>query len=154
MAYSSSSLVKSTGGVQVKIKSNADKFFDAIANSTKLFPTAVPSLYSSISTSNEDIGVRYITYGEDCSRIKESEEEINVKNPSIFSYSVLSGDILKYYASFCGEISVVSNEEGTWAKWTWEADLPKANKPLDIEVELEELAVKTLGKLDEYLVRA
>ncbi|KAF2302475.1 hypothetical protein GH714_036496 [Hevea brasiliensis] len=63
-------------------------------------------------------------------------------------------NMAKYYTSFRAEISIVLNEDGAWAKWTWETDFPKANNPLDIGVDLEELAVKTLGKLDDYVVRA
>ncbi|KAJ9172076.1 hypothetical protein P3X46_015363 [Hevea brasiliensis] len=148
------SAVRSSGGVQVKIKSNPDEFWDAIFNSTKLFPTAIPSLYTTISTSNADGTVRYIKYGQDSPRIKQSEEQINESQKPKFSYTVLSGDILKYYTSFRAEISIVLNEDGAWAKWTWETDFPKANNPLDIGVDLEELAVKTLGKLDDYVVRA
>ena len=90
----------------------------------------------------------------DSSRIKESEEQITARQWPTLSYTVLNGDILKYYATFSGEITVTTMEDGTWVKWTWDGVLPKANNPLDIEVDLEELAVKTLGKLDEYLLTA
>lgn len=57
------SAVRSSGGVQVKLKSNPDEFWDAILNSTKLFPTAIPSLYATIFPTNADGTVRNITYG-------------------------------------------------------------------------------------------
>ncbi|EEF30981.1 MLP-like protein 423 [Ricinus communis] len=154
MACSSFGGMSSNGGVQLKIKSSAEKFWQAIVNSTKLFPIAIPSLYTTISPSNSDGTVRVITYGEDSPRIKQSEQQITGKNWPVFSYTVLGGDILKYYASFCGEITITTMDDGTWVKWTWNGMFPNPNNPLDIEVDLDEIAVKTLGKLDDYLLRA
>ncbi|XP_050236477.1 MLP-like protein 423 [Mercurialis annua] len=155
MACSNVSGFSSNGGVQVKIKSTPEKFWQAIVNSTRMFPTAMPALYTTIMPSNSDGSVRVITYGEDSPRIKQSEQQITEKYWPTFRYTILGGDILKYYANFCGEITVITTtDDGTWVKWTWEGVYPKPSNPVDIDVDLEELAVKTLGKLDEYLLRA
>ncbi|KAH7570241.1 hypothetical protein JRO89_XS05G0074700 [Xanthoceras sorbifolium] len=105
--------------VEVEVKSPADKFWGSIRDSTSLFPRAFPHDYKSIEVLQGDGkapgSIRLFTYADGSPLVKVSTEKIehvDEVNKKV-SYSVIDGDLLKYYKVFKGFISVTPKGDGS-----------------------------------------
>ncbi|XP_021635821.2 MLP-like protein 423 isoform X2 [Hevea brasiliensis] len=102
--------------VEVHIKSSPDKFWNSIRDSTTLFPKAFPDQYKNIRVLEGDGkapgSVRLFTYAEGSPLVKVSKERIDAVDEASkhVAYSVIEGDLLKYYKTFKGFIFVGSVE--------------------------------------------
>ncbi|KAJ9172075.1 hypothetical protein P3X46_015362 [Hevea brasiliensis] len=151
--------------VEVHIKSSPDKFWNSIRDSTTLFPKAFPDQYKNIRVLEGDGkapgSVRLFTYAEGSPLVKVSKERIDAVDEASkhVAYSVIEGDLLKYYKTFKGFIFVVflpSNSTGSkengdsLVKWSWEFEKPSA----DVEVPhvIKDFVVNNFEEVDEYIL--
>lgn len=68
------------------------------------------------------------------------------------SYSVIEGDLLKYYKSFKGHISVSPKGEGSSVKWSCEYE--KASEEIPDPHIIKDFVVKNFRELDDYTLQA
>ncbi|KAL0305036.1 UNVERIFIED_CONTAM: MLP-like protein [Sesamum angustifolium] len=98
--------------VEFEMKSSQEKVWESIRESTTLFPKALPKEYESIEILEGDgksvASVRLIKYPPGLSAISSTKEKIEVvdEGKKMLSYSVIGGDILKYYKNFKAHLSV------------------------------------------------
>ncbi|EXB82638.1 MLP-like protein 423 [Morus notabilis] len=143
--------------VEVEVKSNADKVWEALRDFIFIFPKAFPNDYKSVEVLEGDgivVGsVRLITYGEGSPIVKVSKEKIEVVDPQnkTFSYNIIDGDLLKYYKSFKAHVTVVPKEEGSLVKWSCEYE--KASEEIPDPSLIKEFAEKNFKELDDYLAK-
>uniref|UniRef100_A0A2P2J748 MLP-like protein 423 n=1 Tax=Rhizophora mucronata TaxID=61149 RepID=A0A2P2J748_RHIMU len=141
--------------VDIEVKSAADKFWECIRDSTTLFPKLFPQQYKSIEVLEGDgkaVGsVRLITYAEGSPLVRVSKEKIDFvdEGKKAVSYSVIDGDLLKYYKIFKGHLVIVPKGEGSLAKWSCEYE--KASEDFDAPHIIKDFAVKNLQEVDEYI---
>ncbi|KAL5063169.1 hypothetical protein RYX36_024906 [Vicia faba] len=144
--------------VEIEVKSNADKFWSIIKESAAIFPKAFPNDYKSIEILEGDgksVGsVRLITFGEGSPLVKIIKEKIDVVEDSerTLTYSVIDGDILKYFKKFKGDISVTPKGDGSLVKWSIEYEKNSEEVP-EPEI-IKEFALKTFLKVDDYILNA
>ncbi|XP_022151242.1 MLP-like protein 423 [Momordica charantia] len=144
--------------LETDVKSSADKFWNNMRESTIIFPKAFPHDYKSIEVLEGDgkaVGsVRLITYAEGSELAKESKEKIEAvdEEKKTVSYSVIEGDLLKYYKSFKGHISVSPKGEGSSVKWSCEYE--KASEEIPDPHIIKDFVVKNFRELDDYTLQA
>ena len=85
--------------------------------------------------------------------MKVSREKIEVVDPATktFSYSIIDGDLLKYYKSFKGHVTVVPKEEGSLVKWGCEFE--KTCEEIPDPDAIKDFAIKNFKELDEYFLK-
>ncbi|CAI9092856.1 OLC1v1028198C1 [Oldenlandia corymbosa var. corymbosa] len=144
--------------VEVELKSPADKFWAAIRDSPDLFPKAFPNQYKSIDVLEGDgksVGtIRLVKYAEGSPEITFSKEKIEVvdEGNKTVSYSVIDGDLLKFYKVFKPTLVVSSEGDGSVVKWSCEFE--KASEEIPNPDIIKEFAVKNFQELDAYLLKA
>ncbi|KAL1550897.1 MLP-like protein 423 [Salvia divinorum] len=145
--------------MEVELKSEAEKVWNSMRESTTLFPKALPQHYQSIQILEGDgksvNSVRLVTYPQGISAVSSIKEKIEAVDDEkkFVSYSVIDGDILKYYKGFKGSLSVVSGSNGdnkSSLKWTCEFD--KAAEDTPNPDFIKDFALKTFQDLDAYLL--
>ncbi|KAG6429601.1 hypothetical protein SASPL_107653 [Salvia splendens] len=145
--------------MEVELKSEVEKVWNSMRESTTLFPKALPQHYQSIQILEGDgksvNSVRLVTYPQGISAVSSIKEKIEAVDDEkkFVSYSVIDGDILKYYKNFKGSLSVSSNSNGdnkTLLKWTCEFD--KATEDTPNPDFIKDFALKTFQDLDAYLL--
>ncbi|RXH79670.1 hypothetical protein DVH24_040817 [Malus domestica] len=86
--------------VEVEVKSSAQKLWEALRDSTTVFPKAFPHDYKSIDVLEGDgkaVGsVRLIKYAEVSKETIDAVDEVG----KAVAYKVIDGNLLKYYKSF------------------------------------------------------
>ncbi|KAJ1389920.1 START-like domain superfamily [Sesbania bispinosa] len=141
--------------VDIELKSNADKFWQTIRDSTTIFPKAFPHDYKSIEILEGDGksagSVRHITYGEGSPLCKSSKEKIEAADDAkkTVMYSVIEGDLIQYYKKFRGHITVTAVGDGCEVKWT--AEYEKTSQDVPDPVLVKEFAVKNFLEVDAYI---
>ncbi|KAL2253560.1 UNVERIFIED_CONTAM: MLP-like protein [Sesamum indicum] len=68
----------------------------------------------------------------------------------MLSYSVIGGDILKYYKNFKAHLSVSPKDEGSWVKWSCEFE--KASEEVPNPDLVRDFAIKNFQDLDAYIL--
>lgn len=145
--------------VEVDVKSVADKFWNSMRDSTIIFPKAFPHDYKSIEVLEGDgkaVGsVRLITYSEGSSLVKESKERIEAvdEEKKTVSYSVIEGDLLKYYKSFKGHIAVSPKEDGSGSSVKWRCEFEKASEEVPDPHVIKDFVVKNFLELDDHVLQ-
>ncbi|KAB1200310.1 hypothetical protein CJ030_MR0G007660 [Morella rubra] len=145
-------------GVEVEVKSHADKFWGCIRDSATTLPKAFPHDYKSIEVLEGDgksVGsVRLITYGEGSPLVKVSKEKIHAFDEAnkTFAYSVIDGDLLKYYKDFKSQITVAPNGAGSLVKWSCE--FQKASDEVPDPHVMKDFVVKNFQEMDAYVLKA
>ncbi|KAG6600129.1 MLP-like protein 423 [Cucurbita moschata] len=148
-----------TLNVEVDVKSIAPKFWNSMRDSTIIFPKAFPHDYKSIEVLEGDgkaVGsVRLITYSEGSSLVKDSKERIEAVDEEAMtvSYSVIEGDLLKYYKSFKGHIGVIPKEDGSGSKVKWSCEFEKASEEVPDPHVIKDFVVKNFLELDDYVLQ-
>ncbi|RVW47190.1 MLP-like protein 423 [Vitis vinifera] len=141
--------------VDVEVKCNAEKYWESIRDSNTIFPKAFPDQYKCIKVLEGDgksVGsVRHITYGEGSPLVKESEERVDIVDEADkkVSYSVIGGDLLKYYKNFKATLVITPKGDGSLVKWT--CDFEKASAEIPDPNVIKEFAVKNFIELDDYI---
>ncbi|KAJ9187624.1 hypothetical protein P3X46_003053 [Hevea brasiliensis] len=142
--------------VEVHIKSSPDKFWNSIRNSTTLFPKVFPDQYKNIQVLEGDGKapgtVRLFTYAEGSPLVKVSKERIDVVDEATkhVAYSVIEGDLLKFYKIFKGFIFVCPKENGeSLVKWSCEYE--KASDDVEVPHVIKDFVVKNFKEVDEYI---
>ncbi|KDP21316.1 hypothetical protein JCGZ_21787 [Jatropha curcas] len=144
--------------VDVEIKSSPDKFWNNIRDSTTLFPKAFPHDYKSIQVLQGDGkaagSIRQFTYGEGSPIVKVSQERIDAVDEAAkeVSYSVIEGDLLKYYKSFKGKLVVLPKGDGSLVKWSCEYE--KASDDVGVPHAIKDFVVKNFKEVDELDLKA
>ncbi|CAL0314044.1 unnamed protein product [Lupinus luteus] len=144
--------------VDIDLKSNADKFWETIRESTTIFPKAFPHDYKSIEILEGDGkaagSIRHITYAEGSPIVKSSKEKIEAADDEkkTVSYAIIDGDLLQYYKKFRGQISVTPNENGSEVKWS--AEYEKAAHDVPDPTIIKDFAVKNFLEVDAYIQNA
>lgn len=83
------------------------------------------------------------------SSIKEKIEVVDDAKKTL-SYSVIEGDMLKYYNNFKATLSVSPKGDGSLVKWWCEFD--KTSDELPNPDIIKDFGVKTLQDLDAFIV--
>ncbi|XP_004509856.1 MLP-like protein 423 [Cicer arietinum] len=144
--------------VEIEVKSNADKFWSIIKDSASIFPKAFPNDYKSIEILEGDgntVGsVRLVTFGEGSPFVKINKEKIDDIDDSkrTLTYSVIDGDLLKYFKQLKSHLSVTPKGDGSLVKWSSEYEKDSQEVP-EPEI-IKEFAVNTFLKVDEYILNA
>ncbi|KAL1365624.1 hypothetical protein HN51_013621 [Arachis hypogaea] len=145
---------------EIEVKSNADKFWNAIRDFATIFPKASPSVYKSIQIIQGDGkapgSVFKTTLGEGYELVKTVTERIEDVDDAkrIIIYSVVDGELLKYLKSYKGYISVTpkGNDNGSIVKWSCEYE--KASQEAPEPIFIKEFATNVFPKVDHYLLSA
>nr|AFK48227.1 unknown [Lotus japonicus] len=143
--------------VDIDLKSNADKYWLTLRDSTTIFPKAFPHDYKSIEILEGDGkaagSVRHITYAEGSPLVKSSTEKIDAGDDEkkTVSYAVIDGELLQYYKKFKGTISVIAVGEGSEVKWS--AEYEKASTDIPDPSVVKDFAVKNFLEVDEYVLQ-
>ncbi|KAI8528371.1 hypothetical protein RHMOL_Rhmol12G0144000 [Rhododendron molle] len=141
--------------VDVELKTSADKFWESIRDSSTVFPKALPHHYKSIQVLEGDgksVGsVRLIHYAEASSLVTFDKERIDAvdEEKKILSYSVIEGDLLKFYKSFKATLMVSAKGDGSSVKWV--SEFEKASDEIPDPNIIRDFAVENFTKLDAYL---
>ncbi|EOA36287.1 hypothetical protein CARUB_v10010538mg [Capsella rubella] len=143
--------------VEVEVKSPAEKFWIALGDCINLFPKAFPHDYKTIQVlagdGNAPGSIRLIIYGEGSPLVKVSAErieEVDLEKKSM-SYSIIGGEMLEYYKTFKGTITVTPKDGGSLLKWSGEFE--KTAHEIDDPHVIKDFAVKNFKEIDEYLLK-
>ncbi|TKY58605.1 defense response [Spatholobus suberectus] len=141
---------------EIEVKSSADKFWGAIKDSAEIFPK-VSNDYKSIEILEGDGkaagSVRQVTLGEG-SLVKIVKEKIDFvydENRTLV-YRVIDGDLLNYFKHLKGQLSVTPKGDGSLVKWSYEYEKVSQDIP-DPDI-VKEFVLKTLQKVDDYILNA
>ncbi|WP_168415089.1 MLP family protein, partial [Acinetobacter indicus] len=132
--------------VEVEVKSQADKFWHSIRDSTTIFPKAFPDQYKSIETLEGDgksVGsVRLVKFADGLPLVSVQKEKIEVVDEAkkSVSYSIIDGDLLKYYKNFKAHLVVAPKGDGSLVSWTCEFE--KAHEEVPDPNIIRDFAVK------------
>lgn len=66
------------------------------------------------------------------------------------SYSVIEGDLLKYYKSFKGHIVVSPKEDGSGSSVKWSCEFEKASEEVPDPHVIKDFVVKNFLEVDAY----
>ncbi|XAR48047.1 hypothetical protein NMG60_11030748 [Bertholletia excelsa] len=141
--------------VEVEIKASADKFWHSIRDSTTLFPRLLPHQYKSIEVLEGDgksVGsVRLVHFAEDSPIVKVAKEKIEAIDEAskTLAYSVIDGDLLKYYKNFKAHLFVSAKGGASLVKW--ECHFEKASEDVPDPDVIRDFAVKTFHDLEAAL---
>ncbi|XP_045812698.1 MLP-like protein 423 [Trifolium pratense] len=141
--------------VDIELKSNADKYWQTIRDSTTIFPKAFPHDYKSIEILEGDGkaagSIRHFTYAEGSQLAKSSTERIEAADDEkkTATYSIIQGDLLQYYTKFLGHIAVIPVGEGCEVKWTGE--YIKTQNDIPDPTIVKDFAVKNFIEVDDYI---
>ncbi|MFX6534421.1 MLP family protein [Acinetobacter baumannii] len=144
--------------VEVEVKSSAEKIWDSMTEFVTLFPKAFPDVYQSVEVLQGDGksagSTRLIKYAPELQMITTTTEKLEAVDPEkkIQSYSIIDGDLLKFYKSFKATITVSPKDEGSLVKY--EAEIEKASEEIPEPDLFKEFVVKNFKDLDAYLLKA
>ncbi|PIN09876.1 hypothetical protein CDL12_17536 [Handroanthus impetiginosus] len=142
--------------VEVEMKSNAEKVWGSIRESTTLFPKALPDHYESIEVLEGDgksvASVRLIKYSSGLSGASTTKEKIEFvdEGKKTTGYSVIEGDVLKYYKNFKARLIVSPRGDGSSVKWCCEFE--KASEEVPNPDLIRDFVIKTFNDLDAYIL--
>ncbi|KAF9605429.1 hypothetical protein IFM89_017168 [Coptis chinensis] len=144
--------------VEVETKSGADKFWEAIKDTTNLFPKLFPDRYKSVEILEGDgksagsvILMNYIAGTPPVTFSKERIDEADEAKKSI-AYTVIDGELTAIYPTFKASLQVVPKGDGSVVKWA--LDYVKASEEVPEPSFIKEYAVKTFEGLDAYIQKA
>ncbi|KAI7753257.1 hypothetical protein M8C21_001172 [Ambrosia artemisiifolia] len=144
--------------VEVKVKSDADKLWNAIMDSATIFPKVCPDLYKAVELVEGDgrsVGsVRMVHFAEGSPIVKSSKEKIDELDAAKkkVAYSVIDGDMMQYYKSFKATLEVIPEAEGSIVKWLCEFE--KASDEVPNPDIIRDFAAKNFKEIDDYLLKA
>ncbi|XP_042979988.1 MLP-like protein 423, partial [Carya illinoinensis] len=143
--------------VEVEVKSDADKFWGIIRDSATILPKAFPNDYQSIEVVEGDgksVGsVRLIKYGEGSPIVKISKEKIDnfdEANKTV-AFTVIDGDLLKFYKHFKCHITVTPKGDGSLA--TWLCEFQKTSDEVPDPHVIKDFVEKNFKELDEFVLK-
>ncbi|KAK4261280.1 hypothetical protein QN277_004302 [Acacia crassicarpa] len=146
--------------VEVQVKSQVDKFWETVKDSAAIFPKAFPQDYKSIEILEGDgksVGsVRHITYGEGSPIVKTSKERIEALDDAkkALSYSVIEGDLLKYFKIFKAHMILEPKKDDTGTLVKWWCEYEKASHEVADPEVIKDFALKNFQEVDAYIHKA
>ncbi|CAA7409723.1 unnamed protein product [Spirodela intermedia] len=150
--------------VEVEVKSSAERFWSAIAESTELFPKALPQQFKSIRTLEGDGkspgSLRLIQYAPGTPVVTFTKERIETMDEAgkTVSYSVVGGEMASFYSTFKATLRVAAakkddeEEEGALVTWAVEYEEKAPHEALDPAL-FTHAAAQTFRELDAYLLK-
>ncbi|KAL8196539.1 hypothetical protein R6Q57_024834 [Mikania cordata] len=144
--------------VEVKVKSDADKFWEAIMDSATIFPKACSDLYKAVEVvegNGRSVGsVRVVHFAEGSPVVKSAKEKIEELDEAKkkVAYSVIDGDMMQYYKSFKASLEVIPDGEGSLVKWFCEFE--KASEEVPDPEMIRDFAAKNFKQIDDFLFKA
>ncbi|KAL4569613.1 hypothetical protein LXL04_025254 [Taraxacum kok-saghyz] len=144
--------------VEVKVKSEADKFWNTIMDSATIFPKVCSDLYKEVEVLEGDgrsVGsVRLVHFAEGSPIVKSAKEKIEEVDESKkkVAYSVIDGEMMKYYKTFKATLEVIPEGEGSIVKWMCEYE--KASDEVPDPSMIRDFAAKNFQEIDAYLLKA
>ncbi|KAK2374417.1 hypothetical protein P8452_02394 [Trifolium repens] len=141
--------------VDIELKSNADKYWKVISDTTTLFPKAFPHDYKSIEVLAGDGrsagSIRHFTYAEGSLLAKSSTQKTDAidDEKKTLTYSIIEGDLLQYFSKFQAHIAVIPVGEGCEVKWT--AEFTKVKHDIPDPTIVKDFAVKNFIEVDDYI---
>ncbi|CAI9275793.1 MLP-like protein 423 [Lactuca sativa] len=144
--------------VEVKVKSEADKFWNTILDSATIFPKVCSDLYKEVEVLEGDgrsVGsVRLVHFAEGSPIVKSAKEKIEELDEAKkkVAYSVIDGDMMKYYKTFKATLEVIPEAEGSIVKWMCEYE--KASDEVPDPSMIRDFAAKNFQEIDAYLLKA
>lgn len=82
---------------------------------------------------------------------KEKIEELDEAKKKV-AYSVIDGDMMKYYKTFKATLEVIPEAEGSIVKWMCEYE--KASDEVPDPSMIRDFAAKNFQEIDAYLLKA
>ncbi|XP_057774645.1 MLP-like protein 423 [Salvia miltiorrhiza] len=144
--------------MEVELKSDAEKVWKGMRESTILFPKALPQHYQSIEILEGDgksvNSVRLVNYPQGISAVSSIKEKIEAvdEEKKFVRYSVIDGDILKYYKNFKGSLSVSGKPDNSGTSLKWACEFDKASEDTPDPDFIKDFALKTFQDLDAYIL--
>ncbi|KAK9052103.1 hypothetical protein SSX86_028731 [Deinandra increscens subsp. villosa] len=144
--------------VEVKVKSDADKFWKTIMDSATIFPKVCSDLYKAVEVVEGDgksVGsVRMVHFAEGSPVVKSAKEKIEELDEAKkkVAYSVIDGDMMQYYKRFKASLEVIPEGDGSLVKWVCEFE--KASEEVPDPDMIRDFAAKNFKEIDEYLLKA
>ncbi|CAH1414317.1 unnamed protein product [Lactuca virosa] len=144
--------------VEVKVKSEADKFWNTILDSATIFPKVCSDLYKEVEVLEGDgrsVGsIRLVHFAEGSPIVKSAKEKIEELDEAKkkVAYSVIDGDMMKYYKTFKATLEVIPEAEGSIVKWMCEYE--KASDEVPDPSMIRDFAAKNFQEIDAYLLKA
>lgn len=80
----------------------------------------------------------------------ERIETVDLENKSM-TYSIIGGEMLEYYKTFKGTITVTPKGGGSILKWS--AEFEKTGHEIEDPHVIKDFAVKNFKEIDEYLLK-
>ncbi|WOL12136.1 MLP-like protein [Canna indica] len=143
--------------LEMEAKSSPAKFWEALLDSTNLFPKLFPDRYKSIEIIHGDglrAGtVRLIKYGEGMPMITFAEQEIEVVNhvERLMSYSIMDGEMMSFFKRYKGSLKVEAKDDGgSLVRYCAEVD--KVSEEVPDPDAIMEVLDKCFKELDVYLM--
>ncbi|XP_062112470.1 MLP-like protein 423 [Humulus lupulus] len=139
---------------EIECKSNADKIWPSIRDFVNVYLEAFPpGTYKNVEILEGDGthpgSVRRLTYGEGAPVVTLTEKiEIIDDEKRIYGFSIMEGDLLKYYKSFKARVQVFPKGEGSLLKWS--CDYEKLSDDVPEPTLVKDFAVTGFKHLDEY----
>ncbi|KAM7468621.1 hypothetical protein LguiB_016183 [Lonicera macranthoides] len=146
--------------VEVELKSEAEKFWHGIRDAATFFPKAFPDLYKSIDVLEGDgksIGsIRHIHYAEGYHVVSSVKEKIEIvdEEKRTLSYSVIEGDLLKYYKNFKAHLMVTPKGEGKGSTVKYTCEFEKASEEIPDPHLIRDFAARNFQELDSFILGA
>ncbi|KAL8196540.1 hypothetical protein R6Q57_024835 [Mikania cordata] len=143
---------------EIKVKSDADKFWKAIMDSTTILPKASYDTFKAIEVVEGDgwsVGSVHVVHFAEGSLsmkpLKEKVEDLDEAKKKV-TYSVIDGDLMQYYKSFKTSIEVIPEGEGSLVKWFCEFE--KVSEEVSDPEMIRDASVKSLKQVDDFLLKA
>ncbi|KAI3524588.1 hypothetical protein L1887_03247 [Cichorium endivia] len=144
--------------VEVKVKSDAEKFWKSIKEFATTFPKVCPNIYEKVEVLEGDgfsVGsVREVHFGEGMPFVKSRKEKIEEfdETKKRVTFRVIGGDIMEYYNIFKVTTEVTPDGEGSLAKWICEFE--KISDEVPDPIMAKETAANNFKEIDAYLLKA
>lgn len=86
--------------------------------------------------------------------VKVSKEKIDGVDEAdkLVTYSIIDGDLLKYYKNFNGSIKVIPKGDGSLVKWS--CGFEKASDEIPDPHVIKDFAIQNFKELDEFILKA
>lgn len=146
--------------IEIAVKSSADQIWEALKDSSNLFPKIFPDLYKSAEILEGDgksagsvILMKYVEV-EGAPAItfsKDKLQEVDNANKSL-SYAVIEGEITALYKTFKTTLQVVPKGDECSVKWRLEYE--KAHEEVPEPEFVKEIVVKTFQGIDDHILKA
>lgn len=98
--------------------------------------------------------LRHIFHGLGSPLVKVSKEKIDSVDEAekFVTYSIIDGDLLKFYKNFNGCIKVIPKGDGSLVKWS--CGFEKVSEEIPDPHVIKDFAIQNFKELDEFILKA